>query len=91
MSFFEDQPPFRQVWREWPPPFQDPGSPEVETFRRDHEERILFHQYLQWQVEEQLEEVQQLPGIRGRRSAFTWTWPWVSTPGGPMPGPTAIF
>jgi 4-alpha-glucanotransferase len=57
-EFFRKHPPFRQVWRDWPPPFQDPKSGEVEAFCREHGERILFHQYLQWQVEEQLQEVQ---------------------------------
>jgi 4-alpha-glucanotransferase len=64
-EFFRKQQPPRQVWRDWPPAFQDPGSPEVETFRREHGKRILFYQYLQWQVEEQLEEVQQAAGNRG--------------------------
>ena len=64
-EFFRKQPPFRQVWRDWPAPFQDPGSGEVEAFCREHGERILFHQYLQWQVEEQLEEVQRAVRDKG--------------------------
>ena len=63
-EFFRKQPPFRQVWRDWPAPFQDPGSEEVEAFCQEHGERILFHQYLQWQVEEQLEAVQR--AVRGK-------------------------
>ena len=64
-EFFRRQPPFRQVWRDWPAPFQDPGSREVEAFCREQRERILFHQYLQWQVEEQLEEVQRAARDQG--------------------------
>ena len=64
-EFFRKQPPFRQVWRDWPAPFQDPGSGEVEAFCREHGERILFHQYLQWQVEEQLEAVQRAVRDKG--------------------------
>lgn len=64
-EFFRKQPPFRQVWRDWPAAFQDPGSGEVEAFCREHGERILFHQYLQWQVEEQLEEVQRAVRDKG--------------------------
>lgn len=48
------------TWRQWPAPFQDPDSPAVAAFRREHGDRILFHQYLQWQVEVQLQEVQTL-------------------------------
>ena len=64
-EFFRKQPPFRQVWRDWPLPFQDPGSREVEAFCREYGERILFHQYLQWQMEEQLAEVQQAARNKG--------------------------
>jgi 4-alpha-glucanotransferase len=64
-ELFRKQPPFRQVWRDWPVPFQDSGSREVEAFCREQGERILFHQYLQWQVEEQLEEVQRAARDKG--------------------------
>ena len=64
-EYFRKQPPFRQVWRDWPASFQDPGSGEVEAFCREHGERILFHQYLQWQVEEQLEAVQRAARDKG--------------------------
>jgi 4-alpha-glucanotransferase len=64
-EFFRRQEPFPQVWRHWPLPYQDPGSREVEAFCREQGERILFHQYLQWQVEEQLEAVQQAARDQG--------------------------
>jgi 4-alpha-glucanotransferase len=48
------------TWRQWPTPLQDPTSRAVAEFRRRHRKRILFHQYLQWQVEIQLQEVQNL-------------------------------
>lgn len=43
------------IWPDWPEPFRDPDSPAVAQFRRRHPIRILFHQYLQWQVDLQLE------------------------------------
>jgi 4-alpha-glucanotransferase len=48
------------TWRQWPEPLQDPASPAVAEFRRQHGERILFYQYLQWQIEVQLQAVQNL-------------------------------
>ena len=56
---FRLRPPFPQIWQDWPAPFQDPNSEEVREFKRTNAERVLFHQYLQWQLEEQLQAVQQ--------------------------------
>jgi 4-alpha-glucanotransferase len=46
------------VWREWPEPYRDPESPETHAFRRRHWRSVLFYQYLQWQIDRQLAEVQ---------------------------------
>jgi len=48
------------TWRQWPQPFRDPHSREVKEFRQNHQESILFCKYLQWQIEEQLQEAQDL-------------------------------
>ena len=45
------------VWREWPKEFHDPRSPAVEAFKKEHQSRIGYYQYLQWQCEEQLRAV----------------------------------
>jgi 4-alpha-glucanotransferase len=49
-----------RTWRQWPEPLQDPASRAVAEFCLQHRERILFYQYLQWQIEVQLQEVQDL-------------------------------
>ncbi len=46
-----------RVWQEWPTGYRDPHSREVKSFQRSRMERILFHQYIQWNIEEQLAEV----------------------------------
>ncbi len=38
----------------WPQPFRDPLSPEVRDFALRHRERVLFHQFLQWEADRQL-------------------------------------
>ena len=48
------------TWRQWPQPYRDPHSREVKEFRQNHQESILFYKYLQWQLEEQLQEAQDL-------------------------------
>ncbi len=48
------------VWRQWPEQFRDPHSVEVQDFRQSHWAEILFHKYLQWQLETQLQEAQDL-------------------------------
>ena len=47
------------AWRQWPKEFQNPDSAEVEKFKRDQQNRIKFFQYLQWQCDEQLQDVHQ--------------------------------
>lgn len=41
-------------WGQWPAPYRNPSSREVEAFAEIHKERISFFQYLQWQSELQL-------------------------------------
>jgi len=46
------------VWPDWPQPYQDPTSPEVAAFQQQHSRQILFHKFLQWLIDEQLQAVQ---------------------------------
>jgi 4-alpha-glucanotransferase len=41
-------------WRAWPRELRHPESPAVARFRRTHEGRVRFHEWLQWLVDEQL-------------------------------------
>lgn len=45
------------VWPGWPTPYQDPASPEVAAFQEHHSRQILFHKFLQWVINEQLQAV----------------------------------
>lgn len=54
-------------WRNWPDAFQAPLTAEVRAFRREHEESVLFWMYVQWQIEQQLGEVQDYAMRRGMR------------------------
>ncbi len=56
------------LWTQWPEPYRDPASPETREFRRKHWRQVLFHQYLQWQIGEQLRRAQQR--ARARRMAI---------------------
>jgi (1->4)-alpha-D-glucan 1-alpha-D-glucosylmutase len=51
--FAADEPP-RHGWMQWPPAYRDPASAEVAAFAAMHASRVHFHEYLQWQVDEQL-------------------------------------
>ena len=59
-DFFQQRYPETWTWRQWPQPYRDPHSPEVKKFRQDHQKSILFYKYLQWQLEDQLQEAQNL-------------------------------
>ena len=37
-------------WRDWPAEYRHPGDPAVARFRRDHDDRVRFHAWLQWLV-----------------------------------------
>ena len=59
-AFFHAQDQGFYTWRQWPPPYRNPHSEKVREFRQDHQENIFFYKYLQWQLEEQLQEAQDL-------------------------------
>jgi 4-alpha-glucanotransferase len=59
-DFMRERHPDAWTWRQWPEAYRDPDSEVVAAFRCEHMDRILFHQYLQWQVENQVQEVQAL-------------------------------
>ena len=46
------------IWPDWPEPYRDPDSRETKGFSRKHWRRVLFYQYLQWQIDLQLADAQ---------------------------------
>lgn len=68
-------------WHAWPEGLRRPDTPAVQAFRADHEQRIGFHAWLQWQLDAQLREasgeltvLQDLPiGVSGG-GADSWAW-----------------
>lgn len=47
------------TWPQWPAEYHDPAGPAVEAFRKKHWRSVMFYQYLQWQVDRQLDRAQQ--------------------------------
>jgi 4-alpha-glucanotransferase len=47
------------IWTQWPTEYQDPNSDAVRDFARKHWRRVLFYQYVQWQLGLQLRAAQQ--------------------------------
>lgn len=45
-------------WPNWPIDLQDPNSEAVRVFGKAHPGRLRFHQYLQWQADQQLQRAQ---------------------------------
>ncbi len=41
-------------WHSWPAAMRDPRSADVAEFARDHADRVMFFQYLQWIADRQL-------------------------------------
>lgn len=46
------------IWPDWPAAFQDPDSAETQTIKKQYWRRVLYHQWVQWQIDEQLRAVQ---------------------------------
>jgi len=53
------------LWTDWPEEYRDPNSPAVREFAHKHWRRILFYQYVQWQIDLQLLDAQQRARDRG--------------------------
>jgi 4-alpha-glucanotransferase len=82
-------------WHNWPEPLRTPESAEVGAFAREHQERVDFFAYLQWQADLQLREAQARACAQGMpiglyndiavavnpASAMAWANPGVSLRG----------
>jgi 4-alpha-glucanotransferase len=52
------------LWTDWPAPFQDPNSAETRAFAETHARQVLFYEWLQWQIDRQLQAAQQYAASR---------------------------
>jgi 4-alpha-glucanotransferase len=67
-------------WKQWPPELRRPDDSGVSRFAGDHGERIRFHMWLQWLLDEQLSETSSFPVIHDLAVGFdaggadAWIW-----------------
>lgn len=54
-------------WHSWPEPYRNPDSPATREFAARHWRSVLFHKYVQWQIETQLASAQKCARKRGLR------------------------
>jgi 4-alpha-glucanotransferase len=52
-------------WQEWPEEFHDPHGEEVRAFKDRNRKELLFYQYLQWLIDEQLLDACRFCGEKG--------------------------
>ncbi|HEY0997251.1 MAG TPA: 4-alpha-glucanotransferase [Gemmatimonadaceae bacterium] len=57
---------FGSDWSAWPDGFSDSGSDTVHAFRAAHADEVEFHRWMQWMLDEQLEEA----AARGREAGL---------------------
>jgi len=57
----------RVSWVDWPAAYRSPASPAVLAFADAHADRVDFHEYLQWQIDEQLA----MAAANGREGGMT--------------------
>ncbi len=53
------------IWPDWPVALRDPESGETRAFGKKHWRRVLFYQYVQWRLSEQLLGAQQYAKAKG--------------------------
>ena len=68
-------------WRQWPLFYRRPDSPDVERFAHEHADRVRFHEWLQWLLNQQLARaaepvslMQDLPVGFSPDGADAWVW-----------------
>ncbi len=66
-EYLHAQYPQLWVWPDWPEPYRDPASDAVRQFAFEHQREILFHGWLQWNLNRQLAGVQQHARNAGMR------------------------
>ena len=54
-------------WPFWPEQYRNPESPATREFAEKHWRGVLFHKYVQWQIDVQLEAAQKYARKRGLR------------------------
>jgi len=85
-------------WRRWPNGLDDPRDPNVSRFRRAHQRRVRFHEWLQWLVDEQLRRAgRQLPLVGDlavgvdSAGADGWLWQDLFAQGMDVGAPPDVF
>jgi (1->4)-alpha-D-glucan 1-alpha-D-glucosylmutase len=58
-TYLHQQDSSMKRWQQWPAAYQDPESDTVKQWAEAHRDEIEFHQYLQWNCDQQLANVQQ--------------------------------
>lgn len=51
--------PAAWIWPQWPAEYHDPDGPAAAAFRKKHWRAVLFYEYLQWQIDRQLQRAQE--------------------------------
>lgn len=62
---FSEQSAHTFGWRDWPTPYHDPEGAAVKDFEREHQEKVLFWMYVQWQIHLQLSRIQDYARAKG--------------------------
>lgn len=85
-------------WREWPAGYRQPDSDAVTCFATEHRDRVRFHQWVQWLLDEQLRQaaneiplMQDLPIGFDPGGADAWVWQDVTASGVTVGAPPDEF
>jgi 4-alpha-glucanotransferase len=72
---------FGADWRGWPSNYRRPDAEDIQRFAREHADRVRFHKWLQWLLDQQLARaaepvavMQDLPVGFSPNGADAWAW-----------------
>lgn len=64
-EYFRRTRPGTWLWTEWPEEYRSPSTEASRAFAAEHRDEIEFHQWMQWQLDRQLERAQAHARARG--------------------------
>jgi len=89
---------FGKNWRQWDAKYRSPWAAGVSRFRDEHAQRVRYHAWLQWLVDQQLQAaataiplMQDLPIAADAEGADAWAWQDLLADGVAIGAPPDVF
>jgi (1->4)-alpha-D-glucan 1-alpha-D-glucosylmutase len=61
---------FQKGWMDWPKEYRDPDGPGVSSFVEENREIVLFYAWLQWLIDEEMNDIEKVAKDAGMRAGI---------------------